>query len=200
MLLGHTGAMTYKVNKMPETGTNFYFIFDFTARPSTWDRISGRVPSTFGVMEGCVLRLKKPFSLHFTLKVTGDSAMSKRYGRGRRSWTGELLRERGKKLPKTKTMRARKVFQTVFWLTIIKVFLMTTCFRMDTLQPHYNDDFMHFLLVNEFFVMEWIEQIYLNINHQSRLYIIQRVFQVCIIHSYRRSRSSVEVRYSSEAW
>ena len=99
-----------------------------------------------------------------------------------------------------KNGQGRKVFQTVFWLMILKVFLMTTYFRMETLWPHYKDDFMDFLLVNEFFVMEWIEQIYLNINHQSRLYIIQRVFQVCIIHSYRRSRSSVEVRYSSEAW
>ena len=59
-----------------------------------------------------------------------DQGFSKRYGRG------------------------RKVFQTVFWLMILKVFLMTTYFRMKTLWPHYNDDFMDFLLVNEFFVME----------------------------------------------
>ena len=32
--------------------------------------------------------------------------------------------------------------------------LSTTYFRMETLWPHYKDDFMDFLLVNEFFVME----------------------------------------------
>ena len=60
-------------------------------------------------------------TLLFTLKC--DQGFSKRYGLG------------------------RKVFQTVFWLMILKVFLMTTYFRMKTLWPHYNDDFMDFLLV-----------------------------------------------------
>ena len=56
---------------------------------------------------------------------------------------------------------------------------MTTCFRMGTLRPQFKDEFMDFLLVNETFGMELIEQIYLKINYQSRLYI-KRVFQVFI--------------------
>ena len=148
--------------------------------------------STFGVMEGCVLRLKKPLSL--LSNVTRDSARGTYKGGGAEQES--CWEERISQKQRPWEILARKVFQTVFWLMILKVFLMTTYFRMETLWPHYNDDFMDFLLVNEFFVMEWIEQIYLNINHQSRLYM-QRVFQVCIIHSYRRSKSFVEVWYSS---
>ena len=162
--------MTYKVNKMPDT--NFYFNLWLISQLDLLrgTEIQGEFINLWSHGGLCAPTIE---TLLFTLKC--DQGFSKRYGRG------------------------RKVFQTVFWLMILKVFLMTTYFRMETLWPHYNDDFMDFLLVNEFFVMEWIEQIYLNINHQSRLYM-QRVFQVCIIHSYRRSRSSVEVRYSSEAW
>ena len=36
------GAITYKVNKMPDNPT-FISIFDFAAQPSTWDIISRRV-------------------------------------------------------------------------------------------------------------------------------------------------------------
>ena len=121
--------------------------------------------STFGVMEGCVVRLKKPLSL--LSNVTRDSARGTYKGGGAEQES--CWEERISQKQRPWEILARKVFQTVFWLMILKVFLMTTCFRMDSLRPHYNDDFMHFYWWMNF--LSWNESnIYLSINHQSRLY------------------------------
>ena len=120
------GAMTYKVNKMPDT--NFYFNLWLISQLDLLrgTEIQGEFINLWSHGGLCAPTIE---TLLFTLKC--DQGFSKRYGRG------------------------RKVFQTVFWLMILKVFLMTTYFRMETLWPHYNDDFMVFYWWTNF--LSWNE-------------------------------------------